>query len=299
MTRSHDGDMAAHDGIRLAYRLFDDGPGRPLVLLHGGGANLESMDQFAARLGAGRRTVALDARACGRSGDPAAFCWADAARDVHTVVSNLRLGPVDVVGHSMGGFVGGFYAGTHPETRLVSIDGFGPGMPTVGDETDRAEFTRYQAGLRAAFWAMTEPPETGDRAWQSAQVEQLTALYPRLGYTAPNARRMAERNLVDLGDGRYRRHPSRLLFEAGFADGGDRDILRMYRNLPCPALLIRCTRSDAPPVLDRELEALAAANPHVEVARLPVTHLAPAWDALDETLALIEAFLARTATTPR
>lgn len=290
-----DGELTAHDGIRLAYRLFDDGPGRPLVLLHGGGANLESMDQFAARLGTGRRTVALDARACGHSGDPATFCWADAARDVHTVVSSLRLGPVDVVGHSMGGFVGGFYASAHPEARLVSIDGFGPGMPTAGDEADRDAFARFQAGMRAAFWAMTEPPEVGDHVWRRAQVEQLTALYPRIGYTAPNGRRMAERNLVDLGDGRYRRHPSRLLFDGGFADGGDRDILRMYRDLACPALLIRCTASDAPPVLDRELDALAAANPCIEVARLPITHLAPAWDALDQVVVLVEGFLSRSA----
>lgn len=43
------------------------------MLIHGGGANLEAMDQYAERLGHGRRCVAMDVRACGQSGDPARF----------------------------------------------------------------------------------------------------------------------------------------------------------------------------------------------------------------------------------
>jgi hypothetical protein len=95
------------------------------------------------------------------------------------------------------------------------------------------------------------------------------------------------------GHGRFRRHPSRLLFEGGFADGGDRDVLRMYRELTSPALLVRCTRSGAPSVLDLELDALAATNARIDVVRLPVTHLAPAWDALDDVVAVIRPFLAQ------
>jgi pimeloyl-ACP methyl ester carboxylesterase len=290
-----EGRLRAHDGVELAYRLVDDGPGRPLVLLHGGGANLEAMDQFRERLGAGRRTVAFDARACGQSGDPTSFSWQDAARDVDTVVTGLGLGDVDVVGHSMGGFVGGFYATDHPGARLVSIDGFGPGVPTLGNVAERAAFREFQTGMRAAFWDMTEAPEEGDRAWRDAQVAELIQRYPGMGYTAPNAPAVAARNLVDLGDGLFRRHPSRLLFQGGFADGGDRDVLRMYRGLRSPALLVRCTLSGAPPVLDLELDALAATNPCVDVVRLPVPHLAPAWEALDTVVAMIEPFLAQRA----
>lgn len=57
------------------------------------------MEQYAQRLGGGRRTVAIDARGCGQSGDPAAFCWDDAAQDVAAAVAALDLGSVDVVGH--------------------------------------------------------------------------------------------------------------------------------------------------------------------------------------------------------
>ncbi|MGY1780654.1 alpha/beta fold hydrolase [Geodermatophilus sp. SYSU D01036] len=286
-----DGWLAASDGTRIAYR-DHGGTGRGLVLLHGGGANLVSMDQYATRLGTSRRTVAIDVRSCGQSDDPPHFTLTDAAGDVATVVEQLGMGPADVVGHSMGGFVAGFYGTAHPDARIVSIDGFGPGTTTVGSAADRAEFRAFQGRMRAAFFQMTSAPDTGDRAWRDEQVDLLTELYPRMGYTAPNGRTMALRNFVDLGDGRFRRRPPRHLFADAFADDGDLDVLRMYRDVRCPTLIIRCTDSGAPAVLDRELAALSATNHMVEVLSLPLTHLAPAWDALDDVVAEIERFLA-------
>jgi pimeloyl-ACP methyl ester carboxylesterase len=282
--------VEAADGTPIAYR-DHGGVGRGLVLLHGGGANLESMDQYAARLGSGRRAVAIDIRACGQSGDPVRFRLTDAATDVAEVVDALGLGPVDVVGHSMGGFVAGFYGSAHPTARIVSIDGFGPGMVTVGSEAERAEFRAFQAGMRAAFFAMTEAPESGDQAWRDQQVEALCDVFPRIGYTAPNARAMAARNFV-AEDGLFHRRPPRHLFADAFDDDGEADILRMYRDVRCPTLIIRCTESGAPPVLDAELAALATANKSVTVLPLPLTHLAPAWDALEEVANHIEQFLA-------
>jgi pimeloyl-ACP methyl ester carboxylesterase len=71
-----DGVVVAPDGIRIAYRRRGGDVGRALVLLHGGGANLESMDQYAERIDDGRPIVAIDARLCGQSGDPTSFRWA-------------------------------------------------------------------------------------------------------------------------------------------------------------------------------------------------------------------------------
>jgi pimeloyl-ACP methyl ester carboxylesterase len=249
------------------------------------------MDQYAERLGVGRRCVAIDLRSCGQSGDALRFRLEDAASDIAAVVAELGLGSVDLVGHSMGGFVAGFYGTDHPDSRVVSIDGFGPGMVTVGDEEERAEFRAFQDGMREAFFAMTAPPESGDRAWRDQQVEALLDVFPRIGYTAPNARAMAERNLVDAGEGLFQRRPPRHLFADAFADDGDKDILRMYRYTNAPTLIIRCTESGAPAVLDRELSLLTAANAAVHVLHLPLTHMAPAWDALDEIVSTIRPFL--------
>ena len=39
-----------------------------------------------------------------------------------------------------------------------------------------------------------------------------------------------------------------------------------------------------PPVLDTALDQLASTNPHVDVVPMPLTHLEPAWDAIDEVV---------------
>jgi pimeloyl-ACP methyl ester carboxylesterase len=284
-----DGFVVAADGTRIAYR-DHGGEGPPLVLLHGGGANLESMDQYAERLRQSHRCVAVDVRCCGHSGDPTRFRLVDAAADVESVARGLGLGAVDVLGHSLGGFLAGFYGSSH-RARVVSIDGFGPGMVTVGTAAQRREFRSFQDGMREAFFAMTAGPEVGDERWRDEQVEQLCSVFPQIGYTAPNARAMAERNLVEVGQGRWARRPPRHLFSDAFEDDGEADVLRMYRHVKGPTMIVRCTRSDAPPVLDVALDELSSTNPNVTVVPMPFTHLEPAWDTIDEVVALVQSFL--------
>ncbi len=290
VTGAFDGWVEAADGTRLAYR-DHGGSGRSIVLLHGGGANLVSMDQFAQRLGANRRAVAIDIRCCGLSDDAPHFRLEDAAADVNAVVEQLDLGPVDLVGHSMGGFVAGWYGSAHPDARVVSIDGFGPGAVSLGSEMDRAEFEFFQTSMKASFFEMTGAPESGDRTWRDQQVDLLAeVIYPSIGYTAPNGREMAQRNFVEQDPERFERRPPRHLFADAFRDDGELDVLRMYRDVRCPTLIIRCDQSGAPPVLDLELDRLSAANRFVHVLHLPLTHLAPAWDALDVVVSAIERF---------
>ena len=59
----------------------------------------------------------------------------------------------------------------------------------------------------------------------------------------------------------------------------------------CPTLIVRCTEPGAPGVLAAELDMVQTANPNVEVVRLPLTHLAPAWDAIDDVGGLAAEFL--------
>lgn len=96
------------------------------------------------------------------------------------------------------------------------------------------------------------------------------------GFTAPNAREIAKPNLADLGHGRFRRHPSGVLFEGSFADGGDRAICactdksdRDTDRTLHQARSTSCSRS--------RTRHAATTNPNVGVERLPLAHLAPAW----------------------
>lgn len=93
------------DGTELCY--FDQGQGRPVILLHG--LMVDSKTNFGATpyKNAGRRVIMLDARGHGCSAKPyapAAYADRAMARDVLALIAHLDLPSVDVLGYSMGGY---------------------------------------------------------------------------------------------------------------------------------------------------------------------------------------------------
>lgn len=91
------------------------GHGRPLVMLHGLGSNIESMRPDIAALSPVRRVVALDSRGHGRSDRPAAYTLDDHVDDVLAVMDALELQTADVMGTSMGSYVAQGVATRAPE----------------------------------------------------------------------------------------------------------------------------------------------------------------------------------------
>ncbi|WP_285114914.1 alpha/beta fold hydrolase [Leifsonia sp. fls2-241-R2A-40a] len=119
-----------------------DSPHPPLLLIHGGGATIATNWGMLLPLVAPTRSVlAVELQGHGRtpSGDrPASF--AGSADDVAAVLTDLRLGPVDVLGFSNGGQVAIQLAARHPSAvrRLIAastpvrrsamVDGFWEGL---------------------------------------------------------------------------------------------------------------------------------------------------------------------------
>jgi pimeloyl-ACP methyl ester carboxylesterase len=289
-----DGTVPAFDGLPLACRDYGGG-GPGLVLLHGFGGNLEATDEVAGRLRAGRHVVSMDVRGFGRSGDPPRFRMADAVRDVETVAARYGLRDADVVGFSMGGIIAGYHGTSHPGSRVVSVDGFGAGVASLGTAADRAALARYMDWARTSLAAMTAPPEHGDLAWKERQVRAIREALQAMDYDPPHRDRMIDRQFATRHDGTYQRRPSRRILDDTIADAFDRDppahILDMYRDCAAPALIIRCTRSEWPAVLDAELDHLTATRPNIRVVRLALTHLGPITVGLDRTVREITNFL--------
>ena len=103
------------DGTRLAVEATGDGPVG--VAVHGVGGTMRDWDTLASRL-AGRRVVRYDQRGFGSSSVPSApYAFSELVDDLATVCADL--GPVDVVGHSMGAMVALAYALEHPVRSLV------------------------------------------------------------------------------------------------------------------------------------------------------------------------------------
>jgi pimeloyl-ACP methyl ester carboxylesterase len=147
-----------------------DSPRPPLLLIHGGGSTIESnWGLLLPRVAPTRSVLAVELQGHGRttSGDrPPSF--EGSAEDVAAVLSELRLGPVDVLGFSNGGQVALHLAARHPDAvrRLIvasapvhrsgMIDGFWEGL-------ESATVENLPAPYREADVAVSRDPGHADR----------------------------------------------------------------------------------------------------------------------------------------
>ena len=289
-----DGRCLTPDGVAIAYREYD-GHGPDVVLLPGIGANLEAEHETALGLAESYRVISIEPRGIGQSGESETITSSDFVVDVETVVATLGRQPLAVVGHSMGGVIAGLYGTLHPGVRVVSIDGFGGGVASVGTVEDREALRSFLASARAGLEAMTAAPDEGDDDWRAEQIQVISRTLDRMGYVCAHRDAMVARQFVPIGAGRWRRHPSRKLVDeaarAAFGIEPPANILQMFHRCTGPVLILRCTESGWPAVLDAELDSLAVTHPNVTVQRLPLTHTGPVLEGVAMTVATVTAFL--------
>lgn len=111
----------------MLLHYFDQGQGRPLVILHGLFGTLDNWQTLARRWAteAGLRVISVDLRNHGRSFHSPEHTYASMAQDVLALFDHLQLGSdTTLLGHSMGGKVAMRLALDHPErlARLIVID---------------------------------------------------------------------------------------------------------------------------------------------------------------------------------
>lgn len=116
-----------HDGIRLAYLdtgTDTDTDGIPVLALHGAYGRGRSMLGLADHLGPGYRLIALDQRGHGLSDHSDDYGREAFLGDITALVEHLGLGPVALVGHSLGGMNAYQAAARHPElaSAVISVD---------------------------------------------------------------------------------------------------------------------------------------------------------------------------------
>jgi pimeloyl-ACP methyl ester carboxylesterase len=110
------------DGLKMYYEIH--GKGQPLILIHGGVGSTDMFHDIMAELSKGRKVIAVDLQAHGRTADidrPMSFeAMAD---DIAALIHYLRIQKADVMGYSMGGVVALRTAIEHPEVvrKLVIV----------------------------------------------------------------------------------------------------------------------------------------------------------------------------------
>jgi pimeloyl-ACP methyl ester carboxylesterase len=128
------------NGLQMYYEIHGDGEGTPLLLLHGGLFNIDlQFGDVLPGLAEGRKVVATDFQAHGRTGDiDRPLTSAQLASDVIGLLQHLNIDQVDLFGFSVGGAVALQLAIEHPELvnkLIVSSVSFNP----RGDRPENAE----------------------------------------------------------------------------------------------------------------------------------------------------------------
>jgi non-heme chloroperoxidase len=145
--------------VNLYYE--DHGSGNPVVLIHGyplSGVSWEK--QIPALMTAGYRVITYDRRGFGRSSQPAnGYNYDTFARDLHKLITHLRLKDFCLVGFSMGGGEVARYLGKYPAKgvrKAVIIGGVPPFLLKTADNPeglDAGVFEGIQKAVAADRYA--------------------------------------------------------------------------------------------------------------------------------------------------
>lgn len=167
--------VETRDGTRLYVK--DWGRGKPVVFVHSWALNADMWQyQMVDLVDRGHRCVAYDKRGHGRSSQPdTGYDYDRLADDLASVLEQLDLRDVTLVGHSMGGGEIVRHLSRHGASRVARIALLASTTPFVlktadnPDGVDRAMFDFVRAAIRADFPRWLEEnarpfvtPETSD-----------------------------------------------------------------------------------------------------------------------------------------
>lgn len=234
----------ALDLARLRLHGIDfGGPGRPLLALHGHFGCARNFARLATLLAPDWRIVALDQRGHGWTEHPEGVSRDDYVHDLIDALAELRLGPLPVLGHSLGGCNAYALAAARPDlVSALVVEDIGARIPP-----------KPHIGLDWPTW-----------------FPDLDALVAFLGTHLAYARRMLLDSAVEDVDGGWRfRFDARWM--ARSRDALDGDWSAQWCATSCPALLVRGTRS---PVLDAaEARRMVQVRPHTLLHELEAGHI--------------------------
>lgn len=153
------------NGMRMYYEVHGNGPGAPLVLLHGGGSSIEvTYSKILPFLAKDRTVIAVDEQAHGRSSDrkgPVRF--ETTADDIAALLKHLEVKQADVMGFSNGASNALQVAIRHPELvrRLVFISAFtkrSGAYKGFWEMMNKASFSDMPQALKDAYIRIHDDP---------------------------------------------------------------------------------------------------------------------------------------------
>lgn len=243
--------------------------GSPVVVMHGLFGSGRNWMTAARRLSGAHRVFTVDLRNHGSSPHLDTMSYPEMADDVRQTISSLGVGPVALVGHSMGGKTAMLTALLYPEVveRLVVVDAAPVGYPPA--------FLEYARAMRAADLSSVQR-----RADVEAQLVDAVA--------SPGTRAFLLQNLILDGQG-ARWRPNLPVIEAALpAISGwpDEAAGRTYEG---PTLFIYGGKSDH--VQQHHRATISGYFPNVQYAEVPEAGHWVHAERLDDFLAALTPFL--------
>jgi 3-oxoadipate enol-lactonase len=236
--------------------------GRLILCVHGLSANCRSFDRFVPVLAeAGYHVVTMDLRGRGRSEiTPAgSYGWDSHVRDLLEIADLYSADSFDVIGHSMGGFIGMSLAAQYPRrcSRLVLVDAVGEPEPSallsITKSISRLGRTYPSAPGVLSHMQAAGTIDPWDEFWDSYFSWELES--------------------VD-DDVRIRTDLAAVGEDSAYAS--THDVYGLWPRLRCPVLLVRASRPMAPAggvVVSRaDAERFACQARHATVVDVDADH---------------------------
>ena len=229
--------------LRLHYCDWGNSDAPPLLLLHGGRDHARSWDWVARELKDDWHIIAPDWRGHGDSawapdGDYNTHAY---VYDLAQLVHQLKLAPVTIVAHSMGGNIALRYAGLYPEIvkKLVAIEGLGPSPRMLAErqKTDFAERERqWIEAKRAAAARQPKRYPTLEDAFARMTSENSFL-------SEEQARHLTIHGTHRNEDGSYSWKFDNYLHLPWAHDTAHEQVAELWRRITCPTLLMYGAKS--------------------------------------------------------
>jgi len=223
--------------LKLHYAAWGDPANPPLLLLHGGRDHCRSWDWVAARLSDRYRIIAPDLRGHGDSawspdGDYSLMAY---LYDLAQLIHQLKLAPLSIIAHSLGGNIALRYSGLFPEnvSRLVAIEGLGPSPAMIARREETPVANRWRAWIEEKRQAAGRTP----RRYRDLD-EALARMKSENSYlTDMQARHLTAHGISQNEDGTYSWKFDNYLRVWPPLDLTPAQVADLWASIACPTLL--------------------------------------------------------------
>jgi pimeloyl-ACP methyl ester carboxylesterase len=229
--------------LRLHYVDWGNENAPPMLLIHGGRDHCRNWDWVAESLRDRYHIIAPDLRGHGDSQWMlgGSYNQVDYVYDIAQLLSQKKMTPVTIIGHSLGGSISLSYTGLFPDVvkKLIAIEGMGPPPEMIKQHLTVSTEKRIHtwiSDLRTLSARIPRRYPTLEDAYERMQTENQHLTEDQARHLTIHGSNQNEDGTFSWKFDNYVRafSPIGIDFEEQY---------RLYGNIECPTLLVRGTES--------------------------------------------------------